>query len=43
MTSKMNYHKILIMIGVDSMIELEENKRKLVELGKKIVSIGESL
>lgn len=31
------------MIGVESMIELEENKRNLLILKKKIESIGESL
>lgn len=31
------------MLGDEFMIELEENKRKLDELNKRIESIGESL
>lgn len=38
-----NYYKILLMIGVDIMIELEDNKNKLIELRNKLNNIGESL
>lgn len=31
------------MIGVDIMIELEDNKNKLIELRNKLNNIGESL
>lgn len=44
LTSFINYYKIFInMIGDDIMIELEDNKRKLLDLRKRIESIGESL
>lgn len=43
MTSIKRYYKILLMIGDEIMIELEENKRVLTELVKRIESIGESL
>jgi len=31
------------MMGVERMIELEENKKVLLDLSKKVESIGESL
>lgn len=43
LTSFKTCYKIQLTIGADGMIELEENKKELIELKNKIKDIGESL